>query len=204
MFDKITLKGVVKMNKLKTLRKEKGLSQQALGKAIGVSYRTVQNWENGVNQIKSDKAELLADFFGVGAGYLLGYTDNSKVYDDEKFFPESMGIPIPISEKRDFDDSVADFKTRFFEFLRFNLILISDKEFDLVFSLINELRLDNPHTLKGIEYNEKANTGERSKEFLVKNGYSLAKGVDLDDPNEFHDFLNSRFVFSGKNSDHTD
>lgn len=62
------------MNRLKELRQEKGLSQQALGKEIGVSYRTIQNWENGVNSIKQDKAQTLANFFGVHIGYLLGYS----------------------------------------------------------------------------------------------------------------------------------
>ena len=61
------------MNRLKILRKEKGLSQQALAKEIGVSYRTLQNWENGVNTIKPDKAQVLADYFGVSIAYLLGY-----------------------------------------------------------------------------------------------------------------------------------
>ncbi|MGU7914400.1 helix-turn-helix transcriptional regulator [Streptococcus suis] len=66
------------MNRLKILRKEKGLSQQALAKEIGVSYRTLQNWENGVNTIKPDKAQKLADHFGVPVGYLLGYEDKSE------------------------------------------------------------------------------------------------------------------------------
>ncbi|MFH0357936.1 helix-turn-helix transcriptional regulator [Streptococcus sp. A27] len=66
------------MNRLKILRKEKGLSQQALAKEIGVSYRTLQNWENGVNTIKPDKAQALADHFGVPVGYLLGYEDKSE------------------------------------------------------------------------------------------------------------------------------
>ncbi|HEM3286361.1 TPA: helix-turn-helix transcriptional regulator [Streptococcus suis] len=65
------------MNRLKILRKEKGLSQQALAKEIGVSYRTLQNWENGVNTIKPDKAQALADHFGVSVGYLLGFSSES-------------------------------------------------------------------------------------------------------------------------------
>lgn len=40
------------MNRLKELRKEKGLSQQALANKLGVHYRTLQNWENGESQIK--------------------------------------------------------------------------------------------------------------------------------------------------------
>lgn len=60
-------------NRLKSLRKEVGLSQGELAEEVGVSYRTIQNWENGVNQIKPDKAQLLADHFGVDVPYLLGY-----------------------------------------------------------------------------------------------------------------------------------
>lgn len=63
------------MNRLKELRQEKGLSQKELAKDIGVHYRTLQNWENGKAEIKPDKAQVLADFFGVSVGYLLGYED---------------------------------------------------------------------------------------------------------------------------------
>jgi len=64
------------MNRLKELRKEKGLSQQALANELGVHYRTLQNWENGESQIKPEKAEKLANFFGVSIAHLLGYEDN--------------------------------------------------------------------------------------------------------------------------------
>ena len=63
------------MNKLKELRQEKKLSQKELAENIGVHYRTLQNWENGENQIKPEKAQQLADFFGVSVGYLLGYEE---------------------------------------------------------------------------------------------------------------------------------
>lgn len=61
------------MNRLKELRKEKGVRQPTLGIAIGVSVRTISRWENGETQIKPDKAQELADYFGVSVGYLLGY-----------------------------------------------------------------------------------------------------------------------------------
>ncbi|WP_449455986.1 helix-turn-helix domain-containing protein [Streptococcus suis] len=61
------------MNRLKELRKEKGLTQQGLADDIGVHFRTLQNWENGKADIKSDKAQALADYFGVSVGFLLGF-----------------------------------------------------------------------------------------------------------------------------------
>lgn len=65
------------MNKIKQLRKDKGLSQQALAEQIGLHYRTLQNWENGYGEISIGKAKKLAEYFGVSVGYLLGIDDVS-------------------------------------------------------------------------------------------------------------------------------
>ena len=64
------------MNRLKELRKEKKLTQKELAQNIGAGLRTIQTWENGESQIKPDKAQQLADFFGVSIAHLLGYEDN--------------------------------------------------------------------------------------------------------------------------------
>lgn len=64
------------MNRLKELRKEKKLTQKELADKINVSKITVLRWENGERQIKPDKAEKLADFFGVSIAHLLAYDDN--------------------------------------------------------------------------------------------------------------------------------
>lgn len=69
-------------NKLKELRKDKGLSQQALAEQIGVHYRTLQNWENGKTHIKPEKAEQLASFFNVPVAHLLGYDDIGDLITD--------------------------------------------------------------------------------------------------------------------------
>ncbi|WP_449455628.1 helix-turn-helix domain-containing protein [Streptococcus suis] len=61
------------MNRLKELRKEKKLTQEELASEIGVSKITILRWENGERQIKPDKAQALADHFGVSVGYLLGF-----------------------------------------------------------------------------------------------------------------------------------
>lgn len=64
------------MNRLKKLRQEKNLTQQELADIAEVTKRTYIYWEKGERQIKPDKAESLANFFGVTEGYLLGYTNN--------------------------------------------------------------------------------------------------------------------------------
>ncbi len=64
------------MNRLKELRQAKKLTQQELAEKTDIPYRTLQRWENGESQIKPDKAQKLADFFGVSIAHLLGYDDN--------------------------------------------------------------------------------------------------------------------------------
>lgn len=57
---------------IKELRLERGLSQAALAKNIGVSQKAIDYWERGVNEPKATYIVLLADFFGVTTDYLLG------------------------------------------------------------------------------------------------------------------------------------
>ena len=64
------------MNRLKELRKEKKLTQTELADEIGVTKLSISNWERGERDIKFDKAQQLADFFGVSVGYLLGFESN--------------------------------------------------------------------------------------------------------------------------------
>lgn len=58
---------------IKLLRKEKNLTQEELAEKIGVAKLTILRWENGDRVPKADKAQLLADFFGVSVEFLLGY-----------------------------------------------------------------------------------------------------------------------------------
>lgn len=83
------------MNKLKELRQKKGDTQEDVARAMGVTRRGYQKWENEESQIKPDKAQQLADYFGVSVGHLLGYEDNfietvkelsQKDGSDEAFF----------------------------------------------------------------------------------------------------------------------
>ena len=73
------------MNNLKKLRLKNNLSQQQLvdelNKTLGKDEKTfskmnISSWETGKYHIKPDRAEKLADYFGVDVPYLLGYSDN--------------------------------------------------------------------------------------------------------------------------------
>lgn len=62
------------MNRLKELRKEKGLTQTDLAELVEVTKVTIHNWETGVSSIKSDRLKKLCEIFDVDATYLLGYS----------------------------------------------------------------------------------------------------------------------------------
>lgn len=66
------------MNRLKKLRQQTGDTQEDVAKVIGVTRRGYQKMENEESQIKSDKAQKLAKYFGVSVGYLLGYEPESE------------------------------------------------------------------------------------------------------------------------------
>ena len=91
-------------NRLKILRTDEGITQDELAQKINeklkenekpISKMVISNWENNKHTIKPDKAQLLADHFGVSVGHLLGYEDNfietvkelsQKDGSDEAFF----------------------------------------------------------------------------------------------------------------------
>lgn len=52
-----------------------GLSQEALANKVGVTRKTIYNWEN-VGNIPASGVAKLADFFGVKADYLLGLAEH--------------------------------------------------------------------------------------------------------------------------------
>lgn len=57
---------------LMRLRKEKGLSQEALGEKIGVTRQTVSKWETGETTPEMNKLIELAQFFAVSLDELVG------------------------------------------------------------------------------------------------------------------------------------
>ena len=59
-------------NRIRDLRKQSRLSQQALADQIGVFRNTISNWETGYSQISLENAQNVAEYFGVTIDYLLG------------------------------------------------------------------------------------------------------------------------------------
>lgn len=58
--------------RIKLLRKRDDLTQEELGKKMGVIKQTVSNWENNISEPNSEILLNMASFFDVSVDYLLG------------------------------------------------------------------------------------------------------------------------------------
>ena len=84
-------------NRLKFLRTEKGITQDQLAEVINkrlkenekpISKMVISNWENNKHTIKPEKAQILADFFGISVSSLLGYGDELMTFNSGAEFEE--------------------------------------------------------------------------------------------------------------------
>ncbi len=61
--------------RLKELRLERGLGQNVLAVALGLSNASISYWETGKQEPTVGALYKLATFFGVSADYLIGLED---------------------------------------------------------------------------------------------------------------------------------
>lgn len=69
--------------RLKSLRKERKLTQEALGEKINVTKVSISGYENGNRTPDTETLQKLADFFDVSTDYLLGRTDNTRIENNQ-------------------------------------------------------------------------------------------------------------------------
>ena len=81
------------MNRLKELRKSRGLTQTDVAKYIGISQNNYSYWENGKVKIDTGSMQKLADFFGVTVDYILG---NDTIPQYKNIYPLTPYIRLPI------------------------------------------------------------------------------------------------------------
>lgn len=64
-------------NRLKKLRREKGLTQADLAKVLNTNQSQYGKYENGKTNLSLENAQILSEYFGVTLSYLLGLDDDS-------------------------------------------------------------------------------------------------------------------------------
>lgn len=64
-------------NRIKECRKEAGMTQGELGKAINADRRVIYRWESGIVEPRIKAWEQLANALNVSPTYLVGWTDEN-------------------------------------------------------------------------------------------------------------------------------
>ncbi|MFG6326976.1 MAG: helix-turn-helix domain-containing protein [Lachnospiraceae bacterium] len=73
---------------IKSLRKEKGLTQEQLAYELGVSPQAISRWENNITYPDISMLPMLADYFEVSLDRLMGRGKECNVSERERFFKE--------------------------------------------------------------------------------------------------------------------
>ena len=70
--------------RLKELRKSKGLSQKQLAEKTGISVHTINSYESGRRDPNTKNLQILQDFFQVSQGFLLGELKSDNFFKDQE------------------------------------------------------------------------------------------------------------------------
>lgn len=76
--------------RIKELRKGKGISQEELAFELEVSRQTIHKWENNITQPSTEKLKMLSTFFEVSPN--LFFSENETLPEDEVAIADSQKI----------------------------------------------------------------------------------------------------------------
>lgn len=65
-------------NRIRELRKERGMNQKELGNILKVGQTTVSAWETGRNEPDNSSLHQMAKMFNCSIGYLMGYENSER------------------------------------------------------------------------------------------------------------------------------
>jgi transcriptional regulator with XRE-family HTH domain len=85
--------------RIAAFRKAKGLSQSALGVAVGVSFQQIQKYEKGDNRVRASRLQAIAKFLDVPVASL--FSDESEPSEHVTAFA-SLGTPGAVELLRAF------------------------------------------------------------------------------------------------------
>lgn len=87
---------------LKSLRKARGLTQDELAKILKMSRSTIGMYESGAREPDYETLEIIADYFNVDIGYLLGRTNKTTIIPDHYYLnDETREIAQEVFENPD-------------------------------------------------------------------------------------------------------
>ena len=145
-------------NNLKKIRIEKGFSQKEfyediIKKELGlnITLRTYHNWENLNNEIKSKPALLLAEYFGVSIGYLLGHESDDVLLNtlSKKISSLSPEEFVEYTQTDEYSDEKKLFDHLFTKLQDFNEKSMRGRKIKDIIGLLKGLDLDDLNLING-------------------------------------------------------
>ena len=94
------------MNRIKELRKAKGVTVKELAETLGIAQSMLTNYENGSSTPRDQSVwEKLAEYFGVSVSYLMGLTDTLVFPQnwDKGWHPDTITIDVERVQKEYID-----------------------------------------------------------------------------------------------------
>lgn len=96
--------------RIRNLRKAKGLTQEELGKYIGVKKSAIMKYEKGeVQNMKRSSIEVLSKLFNVSPSYLMCLEDNNQSDNEHSLVIDTSG----------FSDEDIEYLKKQIEYLKF-------------------------------------------------------------------------------------
>ena len=86
--------------RIRALRQGRGMSQEALAEALGVSRQAVSKWEKSLSYPDTENLLSLAELFGVSADELAGLR-RQKTAGEEASAVEPPAVPEPLSMEQE-------------------------------------------------------------------------------------------------------
>lgn len=93
-------------NRLKSLRKARGWTQEEAAKRLGLIRSTYSNYESGKREPDFDTAKEIADFYGVSVDYLLGGVKEPVKNDQAKSAVMEIYDQLPQEKKKLIQDMI--------------------------------------------------------------------------------------------------
>lgn len=97
--------------RLSELRKEKGMTQEELAKALNITRSALSLYEIGKRDPDSATLKKIADFFGVSIDYLLGRTDLPNAYIPEEY---KQKYKVTKRDIKQYEETIKQLKAIFY------------------------------------------------------------------------------------------
>ncbi len=107
------------MNRIKSLRKERGWTQKDLGKLLNVQNAAISKYENETVPLTDETIKKLSEIFNVSSDYLLYKTDVRKPQDVDEEFSKLLSDPELLMAFKDLMNLSEDDKREIINYIKF-------------------------------------------------------------------------------------